>query len=663
MKKTPQTAEKRAIAGSEDDKKPELTEKEKLMQQASEEWLEFAGILKNTINAYYGTKDIQFTVQKGGWKIDLENIVVNVDPKFFLDKGYTKAEALFATFHEAEHFRDMAMDPEAYEDLFAHIRSQDHVHPAYPNALSRLYNCIDDVLVNKAVMSRWKAGKKGKDSLYPKLFPSRDLSIQKVAIAGPDGKPMRDMQGNVITVDKPMPRHRQFMYALLRKAMLPHEKIKLDPEVEQAIKKLEQELGPAGVELVTRVDAEGSATRISHGTKGETTHRFNVIKFYHEKIFKEFFLKDLEDRKQEESQKEGKGKGEEGDQKPGKGDPGEEPDDPFGDDPLENAIPDPFDYEDAFDKAQAINDRIQQKKNDEFKDLHGVTREDMDDYREDKRVVQEHIEEMIGLWESIITERKEYVKVLGRQPKKEGPLLHPARIASIPIETKAGNLEVEAYRGFEKAEKIRERPNKIEITLVCDGSSSMTLEGRGHMQRRLAILATESLYEFVEKINAASRAGEDVNLEVKSEIRVFTSNEKDEVLKRLSPELTHIQRIQMRKRLLRLDSGNYEVATFNGIREEQFTEERIEDLKEGNLKKLIIFLTDGESDAQAIQKSIKQLYAMADEGHDNLVIAAIGFGGGTSVKDTYAPNGHYVNAIQEVPDKFKEIIKKIMEDV
>lgn len=654
MKKRPLGPETIRIEGSEDngdDSGPSKKEvKELLLKQASEQWWEFFGALEHTMNAYYGTKEITFTVKPGGWYINLDKLVVNVDPSFFLEKGYTKAEALFASFHEAEHFRDMIQDPPEYESLFARIRTLDHVHRAYPRAVQRLYNCIDDVLVNKAVMSRWKAGKKSKDSLYPKLFPSKNLATRKVRTLGPDGKPT--------VTEKPSPRHRQFMYALLRKSMLPRESIQLDPEVAQAIEQLEKQLGPAGVELITRVDAQGKARRVPYGDKGKTAHRFAIIQHYIEPIFKEFFLKDLEDRKSDDKKKKGE-KGEKGK----KDEQGEQSDQPFGEDPFDDAIPDPWDFDDAFDKAQRVNDQVKKKKGEKFKELHGVSKEDMNRYRREKRHVEDHIDELADLWDTIIQKRIEYSKVLGRQPKKQGPLMHPARTASIPAEIKAGNMDVTAFRDFEKKEQIRERPNQFEITLVCDGSSSMTAEGRDRLQRRLAILATESLAVFQDRIDKQKRKGVKINLVVSSEVRIFTSAPQDEVIKPLSTELTHKQRVQVHKRLKRLDSGNNESASFDGIRSEQFNDRRIRALQKGDLKKLIVFLSDGETDGDAVQRHIKHLSELAGpEGSKNLVIAGIGFGGGTSAKQTYAPNGHYADMLSQVPEIFKRIIQEVLDE-
>ncbi len=81
---------------------------------------------------------------------------------------------------------------------------------------------------------------------------------------------------------------------------------------------------------------------------------------------------------------------------------------------------------------------------------------------------------------------------------------------------------------------------------------------------------------------------------------------------------------------------------------------------------MILFLTDGESDAGAIQTKMAELMALAGKdktGKCNLVIAAIGFAEGKSVLQTYAPNGYYAESIEQLPEIFKTFLKNILEDV
>src|SRR3990167_6693191 len=118
------------------------------------------------------------------------------------------------------------------------------------------------------------------------------------------------------------------------------------------------------------------------------------------------------------------------------------------------------------------------------------------------------------------------------------------------------------------------------------------------MQRRLAVLATEACALFQEKIQQARRHGEHIQLDVRSEVREFSDS--DTELKPLSPTLTHAERVAMHKALKKLPSGgNNEAATFDAIESAQYGPARLKRLRTGELKKLVVWLTDGGTDKRS----------------------------------------------------------------
>ncbi len=58
----------------------------------------FFNRFEKTINGYFGTPDVKFTMKPGGWYVDLEKIEVNADPNFLLIKVIHK------TRHSSHHF-------------------------------------------------------------------------------------------------------------------------------------------------------------------------------------------------------------------------------------------------------------------------------------------------------------------------------------------------------------------------------------------------------------------------------------------------------------------------------------------------------------------------------------------------------------------------------
>ena len=248
--------------GEDDPDSRQKSKKEMLLAEAREKWGDFFKRFGGTIGAYFGTPDITITVEPGGWYIDLKNIRMNVDPTFFLEQGYSESESLFATFHEAERFRDMTIDPYAYTSLFDRIDQTANIHKAYPDELSKFYNCLDDVLVNKKVMKRWKAGIKAKNVIYPKLFHSNNLTKHPFAP--------------------------QFMYALLRREMIPSEEVIVHEEVQAALEKWDL-LGGAqrnATAILTAVNEIGDAQL-------PPMKRFAIIETLAEPLFKDLFLRDI----------------------------------------------------------------------------------------------------------------------------------------------------------------------------------------------------------------------------------------------------------------------------------------------------------------------------------------------------------------------------------
>jgi len=602
-----------------------------LQREAADRFENFAQTFEPAINAYFGVRDIQFTCKPGGWYIDLEKIIVNADPKFFIERGYTESEALFATFHEAEHFRDMITAPEVYKTIFAHFKIKTDVHKAYPKALQRLYNCVDDVLVNNAVMTRWNFGKQVKDRLYPKLFPSRVLNFA--------GNP-----------PKHQPRHRQFMYALLREAMLPDEKCEVDADVRQALDSWQKRLGKNinTLEFLTYIDP---ATQSARHTPEK---RYDFMRHSLEPIFEELYKKDLADLNQFEEEGEGEGKG--------AGQKGEG--DPFEGDPFDDAIPDRMDPDELFDQAQKINKAIGEKKADEFKDLMGVDRKDFEAYQKDYKKVEAYIDELSHAFDPVINRRKSYRRKLRRRTK-EGPMIDSRLVATGFAAIKTGHTDPTIMLDYEQVEKVRNSPRGLDLTLICDGSGSVKDPISMSLERQLAVLAMEAFNRFRERIALERQKGEQIILDIKTETRIFSDG--DTCVQPLSNEFNHKDRIRLHKQLLNMPGGGTnEVPTLEEIKK-QFDAKVQAALRKGELKKIVIFLTDGESNnAEALKQKIKELYALAGktkEGKSNLVVAAIGFDQGNEVVKNYAPFGYYAASLDKVIPIFVKIIEQILEDI
>ncbi|MCX6780830.1 MAG: VWA domain-containing protein, partial [Candidatus Magasanikbacteria bacterium] len=430
--------------------------------------------------------------------------------------------------------------------------------------------------------------------------------------------------------------------------MLPNEPCIVSDEVREVLDRVQKQGGKTKLtDLITAVDESGEGVH-------QPADRFEIIQGLIEPAFLELFKKDVEDRKNQKQK-----------EKREKGEPGEPSNnEPFDDDPFEDAIPDPIDFEDLEKEMKKITDAVAKKKADAIQKALGVSQEDYDAYKKDFKIVEKFIENLSKAFDAVIERRKTYQRKL-RRPVVEGVVLSPARIATAVAEIKTGNMDSRAMLDYEEREMIRTRPSDLEFTLVCDGSGSMKGNQKEIMQRRLAIMVTEALAAFQERIEKARRGGDKISLDVSSEVRIFDND--DRVVKPLGVTLTHKERVAMHQQLrqLRENQSNNEVATFEGIRSEQFNKDRIEKLQKGDVKKVILFLTDGESDTSAIQAQIASLERLAAGGRaadsDSLVIAGIGFEGGESVRTTYAPNGYYAESFDKISDIFEKFLEEILD--
>ena len=154
------------------------------------------------------------------FQIDYETGIVQLDSNWFFERGYNKEQILWAVFHELSHFRDFANDKEGLLGSFEHIKQkadrlakETGMDPelAY-KTYHTLFNCLDDIYVNKVVSRRAsyyesnrQGGKHVEDLYREKLF--KDTDFTKVE------------QGDGSFAE--IPRHLQFAFYLLRKAMLP----------------------------------------------------------------------------------------------------------------------------------------------------------------------------------------------------------------------------------------------------------------------------------------------------------------------------------------------------------------------------------------------------------------------------------------------------------
>ncbi|KKT45819.1 MAG: hypothetical protein UW37_C0040G0008 [Candidatus Gottesmanbacteria bacterium GW2011_GWA2_44_17] len=167
-----------------------------------------------------------FTFKRGdGWAINPETGEATYDPKFFEEKGYTPSQALFGAFHEIKcHLVETSelLGTPRGQEAFARLKDRIKAKPR----LHIWENCRTDVKGNLAITRFAPSLAEDVEAVYrEKLWPETDLTSK--------------------------PKHLQFMYSILRTAMVPDEEVTVDPKVKEAISKLRNVKGKDVIALAT----------------------------------------------------------------------------------------------------------------------------------------------------------------------------------------------------------------------------------------------------------------------------------------------------------------------------------------------------------------------------------------------------------------------------
>ena len=266
----------------------------------------------------------------------------------------------------------------------------------------------------------------------------------------------------------------------------------------------------------------------------------------------------------------------------------------------------------------------------------------------------EVLEEMKNLFSKIISKRTKKIFV-PKYPTEEGDyLVDPSQLVA---EVKSGNLEPRVWEDIELKEKKGDRFGEVEITLVCDRSGSMEDE-KAEEQRKSAVLVMETLKEFAE-MTEEEKMKMDKPLEVKSEIYSFACESSDKTpIKNMSKDLGEAERINVLGKLYEITGTTTDFTCLESV-ENKLDKETEKKIEEGMLKKIVIVMTDGESDNPSRVQSI--LNVLRNRG-----VVVIGLGitkSGNAVISTYSPKALVVENVKNLPFVLTELLKEHLKDL
>lgn len=592
---------------------------------------------------------------------NLENNTIYINSMFYQKLGFSKEKTIFATLHEIEHFLEKIamLQEEGGEKNFEKYIKKIETSKAF----SLMDNCVADIRQNRTVVKKTNKGMKDlEENIYKEdLFPETDFTDS--------------------------PRHIQLCQAILREARVEGEKCNITPEVQQKLDEIRNVKGL--MNILTNPE-----TPMSIRLKLQDKYIWPKVE--------ELLEKDIEDKKQEElenaddspdsdDEKGGESKDDKlekkdsdknktgtNDDKKQKGkaqrsdDKKDDPNKIFADEyeKAEKKVPNAIAIEDVKKAFKEWKEEKQKnnpdKADQEYAERIGVEKKDLQEYRRiaeslEKLINPETnvgvIEELKNLFLRIISKRLKE-RFVPKYPVEEGDeLSDPAQLVS---DVKSGNLNPKVWEDTEIKEKRGDRFGEVEITLICDRSSSMT-DGNGQKaieQRNSAVLIMEVLKDFAELCNE-ERMKVDKPLEVKSEIYSFASSQEDKIpLKKMGKDLGEAERVNILKKLFDLPGSTTDFNCLEAINEKLEDEARRK-IAIGELKKIVFVFTDGGSDdVSRVQKALKSL---RDTG---IVVIGIGLTeSGQPAVTTYAPNAEVVKNISNLPLVLGDLLKEHLKDI
>lgn len=628
------------IIEAKKDQKPDKNDQEK-EEQEHQESLELFEKYQDFFEHYAKGKIKIEPAPKGvgTFAFNLEKNTIYVNSMFYKKQDLSDEKTVFAILHEIEHFMEkmqiLSEDSgvKKFEKYLKKIKDS--------RAFGLMDNCVADIRENRTVLSKTNTGMKDlEQEIYKRdLFPSQDFTSD--------------------------PKHIQFCQAILREARLPDETCIVAPEVRVAINEVLKV--PKLLDIMTNPDTPMSL-------------RLRLQEKYICPKVEALLEQDLEEQKKKEGSKSGKeGEGNQKDSKEGKSDSKGSEGDPnkvfaknydeiekkFGEavplEEIEKAL-------EEYKKGSGSQSKksLQEKFDQNYADKIGVKKEDLQNYRKIANELENIVnpetniairDELRDLFYRIISKRAK-PQMSPKYPMTEGDeLVDPAQLI---FDVKAGNFQPRVWEDTEIKEKKGDKFGEVEITLVCDRSSSMNDDGgkKSLEQRKSAVLVMEVLREFAE-ICDDEKSNVTEPLKISSEIYTFSSTEEDKIpLKVMSPELGEAERINVLKKLYDLPGSTTDYVCLDAISSN--LDDKIKSkIKEGSLKKIVIVFTDGGSDNPGGVKA--QLEKLRNDG-----IVAIGVGiteSGQQALTTYAPNAKVVADVSKLPIELGELLKDHLKDL
>lgn len=546
-------------------KKEDQEDPEKYKKEAQE----FLDSHRRLFATFAGDVSLRFKLSNAFF-IDLKTGEINLDIRWFTEKGYSKEQILWAVLHEHIHFIDLVNDPEQMMANFEYIKQEARKtgavilqkweekygqnDPEFIGSLKvqqpldsedlssettnatemaayeihhRFYNILDDIFVNKTVArkapfyeSKEEGGREVSRLYRERLFPGTDYSSN--------------------------PRHMQIMDILLREDMVPDEDTVLAEEVKAIV---DQKVTFQGKEYTLR-ELIDNFIKPKTGRDTKAGQRYFIIKKIIEPIFLELLSKDLEGwdpQKPAEQDESGEGGECEKGQGRSQANPFSQPYKDYRQNNPDRLKPSQMrkwsDKKKEDDKKEA--DRITKEKQDDQKtadqkanegqeiidknwaERNNIPYELIQKFRDIEREVLPHRKELSELWQRIIFGTTKRIERGMAGYFTIGTELAIPKVIDEWPKIEQGQLdEAQVMKKMEMKEVLIKKPELIRVRLVGDMSGSMN-EAKRRVLEQCIVLLLSSLREFNTYLNL-TRSRTKSKLGIDTEVWVF-GNEAEKV--------------------------------------------------------------------------------------------------------------------------------------
>jgi len=615
------------------EKEIEIKESSKKIKEEAEK---FIRLRKGIFNLLAGAPEPPLNfILTDKFYFDYKNNEIGIDLKEFKwakEHNLDEDQITFCVGHEIEHFHDMEQDPRAYKGNFEYIEKKakklapkvleiwQKKYGTLPDYLTQevpidpedpekkmsfvevfiyenfheLYNCFDDIFVNRAVKHILPEFEKNKEKKEKIKVLYRDFLFPTQKIGEPP------LESQPVDYSK-LPQSKQFNYYVLRKFMVPDQEIVISDKIKKILEGYRNEIMKAGgFKLLDEIYII-TIPREKH-TPG---YRYTWIRENIEPIFEKLFLEDIEKMPlpQPSEKQEGEIK---------EGDPWEsklKPPPVISKDKVEKFIKDKKEKEKEKKKEEKekkmspekkIEKRQRQDKYERAK-KYGLTEEDVDEYEDLKKEIEPYKKDLAKVFERIMKSIKEKIVrewEIGFRPgkfnidefiKKYGIEFALKKYEHIPFE----KLDVYAKRQFMR--RLTLFPNEIYLRLIIDGSGSM--EGEKILEaKKLTVLMLEALDSFEALMNLKFRMKEPFKIDVQVLLfgdRGDTKIVKDfEVREKIKDKA--VAKIKAVRDLSASAGATCDAEPWWKVAD-SITSEEIKKIKEGKAKEFVFELTDGGS--------------------------------------------------------------------